>query len=141
LDQDLILLKKLRAVMALSRREKRKEGEEASLPCGFWRVMEHLSETEEKTQQALAKELEIRPQSLSEALAVLEQRGDLSRRLDENDRRTRWIRLTAEGAAKRETLLACRIRRANVLFAPLSPEEKETLNALLGQIIEGNREE
>jgi DNA-binding MarR family transcriptional regulator len=133
MDRDLELMKQFRYAMALSRRKNGEE--ETNKGCrGLGHILELLSESEPKSQQKLAEEAKIRPQSVSEALAVLEKRGDIFRTEDPSDRRSIRILLTPQGARTAKRLWEERTERAHRFFAPLSVEEKETLSVFLQKI-------
>jgi len=133
LDFDLNLMKKLRRTAALSRR---KQSEDAASPAqrGFGHVLDLLDEKKGVYQKELADLLGIRPQSLSEAIAVLEKRGEIRREPGESDRRSYRLFLTEQGREKREMLEERRSRRAQIFFSPLTEEEKKTLFGLLDKI-------
>ncbi len=57
----------------------RRSGSPEQKSRGGYAVLSHLSKEEGKTQQALADEVGIRPQSVSEALVLLEERGHIRR--------------------------------------------------------------
>ncbi len=90
------------------------------------------------TQAVLAEILNIRPQSLSEALSKLEERGWITRMPNPQDKRGTLVYLTEEGR-EQESLLAERRRcTADALLAPLQQEEKEALSRLLDKILKDN---
>ncbi|MBR4186307.1 MAG: hypothetical protein IKQ87_11090, partial [Clostridia bacterium] len=84
MDINTELMSLIRHSVALSRRmrrEKKKErAEDASRHVrGMGHILEGLSVTEGKSQKDLALAVGIRPQSLSEALSLLEERGEIRR--------------------------------------------------------------
>jgi DNA-binding MarR family transcriptional regulator len=90
---------------------------------------------------ALAARERIRPQSLTRILAALEERGFVSREIDDADKRRQLIRITEDGKKAliadvrgREAWLASSMRRH------LSSEEREALytaSRLLDRLTEG----
>lgn len=93
-----------------------------------------LGETGPITQRKLTELLGIRPGSASEVLTKLEHNDLIHRSPNPADGRTMDISLTEEG--QRQSLLARqqRIRRHDEMFACLSEEEKQELQALLGKL-------
>ena len=131
-----LLMNAFRRSVALSRRQKRKllpQGGEGHVR-GMGHVLDSLSPTEGKRQKTLAEELGIRPQSLSEALFALEERGEIVRRTDPADRRVTLVYLTDEGEKKREALAKIRCEHAEAFFGVLTPEEQSQLLSLLEKI-------
>ncbi len=102
---------------------------------GLGHVLEQLGEGEAISQRELADRLGIRPQSVSEAICILEERGLIERSLSPEDRRITLISITEEGLALRGRLAEERRDRAARLFGALSEEEKEQLAELLGKVI------
>jgi DNA-binding MarR family transcriptional regulator len=86
------------------------------------------------TQQALVKATGVDPSSMVQLLDGLEQAGWAQRRPHPTDRRKRAVYLTEDGRA-----ILTRARRAatevgEATFAPLAPEEREQLHALLRKL-------
>ena len=131
-----LLMNAFRRAVALSRRQRRKHLPEG--PSGHIRGMGHildsLSLEEGKRQKSLAEELGIRPQSLSEALQSLEERGEIRRETDPADRRVTLVYLTEKGKEKREKMAELRSAHAESFFGVLTLEEQNTLLALLEKI-------
>ncbi len=131
------LLASFRRAWAYSRRERRQflESEGETKPIrGSGHILESLSLDKGKSQRALALELGIRPQSLSEALGHLEERGEIRRQADPADGRVTLVFLTREGAEKRKKHQQIRTEHATQFFSVLSQEEKEQLLYLLEKI-------
>ena len=101
------------------------------------RVLSLLDESEGVSQRQLALLLGIRPQSLSELLLKLERDGLLERRKNPADRREVLVSLTGAGRERSADFESVRRRAAEAFFAPLSPEERETLTALLEKLVTG----
>ena len=131
MEKDLLLLKKLRRSALLGRRKNSAEGEKTP---GLCHVLDHLDRESGKSQQQLAEELGIRPQSVSESVALLEKRGDLVRTVHPQDRRVTLITLTEAGEERRELARQRRAERAERLFRLFTEEEKDLFCALLEKI-------
>ena len=86
------------------------------------------------SQKYLAYLLGIRPQTLSEALAKLEEQGYVERRKDENDRRVMLVYLTDDGRERAKEIDARREQRAEDIFSVLTDEEKEQLARILAKL-------
>ena len=131
MEKDVVLLRKLRRSAALGKRKTSVEGEKT---VGLGHFLDHLDRETGKSQQQLAEELGIRPQSVSEAVAQLEKRGDVLRRSDVRDRRVMLITLTETGEERRELSRQRRAERAERMFRLFTEEEKDLLCALLEKI-------
>ena len=83
-------------------------------------------------QKALQELLRVRPGSISEILAKMEEKGLISRSRDEDDRRAALITLNAEVHPETE--------RQN-FFAVLTTEEQETLKELLKKVLASKKPE
>jgi MarR family transcriptional regulator, organic hydroperoxide resistance regulator len=82
---------------------------------------------------ALAERFRSDPSNLSAPLEALEERGLLVRRPAAHDRRVRSVRLTAEGRALRQRLMACLFDEPPVV-AGLSRRERLALRDLLAKL-------
>lgn len=139
-DEELMLL--LRRASAMTRRKQSHTSGEPPRKGsgGHGHILAVLSSHDGSSQQELADLLGIRPQSLSEALSVLESDGYIERYADEVDRRCIRVFLTDAGRRRNGELSAIRSERARSLFARLEPGEKATLAELLGRIVESPTE-
>lgn len=149
MEQDTRLLEAFRRASALSRREmhRRREadgGEHTPHLRGMGHILECLSLEEGKSQQTLSRELGIRPQSLSQALNLLEERGEIRREVSPLDRRVTLVFSTPKGQEERARQSARRAAHAEAFFSVLTEEEKAELFRLLNKIstpFEGEQEE
>ena len=140
------LVRQLQRILALYRRglpstEETAATDRANAPChhGTGRILSKLVHQGDGISQAsLAEKINIRPQSLSEALTKMEERGWIARRPNPQDKRGTLVYLTEEGRLQEEQLAARRSTAAEHLFSALSEEEKETLSALLDKILAEN---
>jgi MarR family transcriptional regulator, organic hydroperoxide resistance regulator len=82
---------------------------------------------------ALADRFSADPSNLAQPLAALERRGLLTRRPAAHDRRVRTVRLTAEGRALRERLMACLFTEPPVV-AGLTARERRAFRELLAKL-------
>jgi MarR family transcriptional regulator, organic hydroperoxide resistance regulator len=82
---------------------------------------------------ALAERFRSDPSNLSAPLEALEERGLLVRRPAAHDRRVRTVRLTAEGRALRQRLMACLFAEPPVV-AGLSTRERLAFRNLLAKL-------
>ncbi len=93
------------------------------------------------SQQSLADSVGIRAQSLSEAIASLEESGYVERRAGDADRRKMLVFITPSGIERGHELAAERTERAHRVFGMLSEYEKSTLYELLTRLTEQDIEE
>ncbi|MBR2634782.1 MAG: MarR family transcriptional regulator [Clostridia bacterium] len=135
-DED--LMKSLMRSAACARRHPRQESEKGKRHChshrGFGHILDQLTKQDGIPQQTLADTVGIRPQSLSEAVAAMEQRGWIRRESSLTDRRAMAIYITEEGRLQQKRISEERRLRAKNFFAPLSDEEKDTLSSLLERL-------
>lgn len=101
---------------------------------GFGHILDLLSREEGLCQQKIAQLAGIRPQSVSEAIGILEGRGLVRREAGENDKRMILIYLTESGETHRKKAAEERQYKAGRLFEGLNEEEKETLYGLLQKL-------
>ncbi|MBL1226214.1 MarR family winged helix-turn-helix transcriptional regulator [Enterococcus sp. BWR-S5] len=99
-------------------------------------VLDLLLEEDGMTQGVLAEILDIRPSSLTEILKKLEQRGEIERREDPNDKRIKQVFLTEAGRLKANPVKESQLR-SEEFFAGLSEEEQRELNQLLNKVQNG----
>ena len=72
--------------------------------------------------------------SVSRAVASLEERGFLRRHADESDRRSSRLSLTARGRRIFDRIATCFVERDGLMLEPLSPQERRDFNRLLNKI-------
>lgn len=132
IEQELMRLMKQSHALARRRPQEGQEG------CGRRRgaghILDLLTESSGVSQQVIADRLGIRPQSVSEAIALLEERGFIRREADAHDRRVTLIHITEAGRIHAADLAQERKTHAEQFFSVLTEEEKETLQALLKKI-------
>ena len=109
---------------------------------GRHRVLLCLCKSQEGlVQKDLAQHLGIRPQSLSELLAAMEEQGLLRRGKSPDDRRSSRVYLTDQGRQRALALEDARQDFARRWLSPLSPEEQQQLSALLSKLLVHGEEE
>ncbi len=91
------------------------------------------------SQQALGRRLAILPSRLVALLDALQERGLIERRQDPGDRRTYALYLTAAGRTTLEQVGRIAREHEDAICAPLNPEERHQLNALLRRIADAQR--
>ena len=98
------------------------------------RVLAVLMMQDGTSQKDLAYLLGIRPQSLSEALAKLEESGMIERRHNEDDKRVVNVYLTDAGRGRALKVAEDRKKNAADVFSVLTDEEKDQLSAILAKL-------
>lgn len=98
---------------------------------GFGHILEFLTQNDGVSQQLIADALELRPQSVCEAITVLEERGYIRKENSAKDRRVTLIYLTEPGRIRAAELAQERKEHAEWFFSVLSSKEKAELLALL----------
>lgn len=91
-------------------------------------------------QTALGQEVGLDRTTTADVVKRLEERGLLERRPNPLDRRTRHVRLTAEGEALVEALQGDMTRAQERLLQPLRPAEKAMLMDLMRRLVEANNQ-
>jgi DNA-binding MarR family transcriptional regulator len=86
------------------------------------------------TQQELVTGSLIDPSSMVAVIDELEEMGLAERRRHPDDRRKHAVHLTARGRRKLERAREAAIKMAQQVFAPLEPDELETLRRLLRKL-------
>ena len=129
------LIRQLQRVLALYRR-----GiptiEENGCHHGTGRILSKLvHQGDGISQAALAEKMNIRPQSMSEALTRLEEHGLIRRLPNPQDKRGTLVYLTDEGRLREAELAERRRQTADSLLCVLNESEKDTLATLLGKIL------
>lgn len=128
------LMRLLMKTCACSRRKVRADSPERPPVRGFAHILDCLREGEEMSQRQISERIGIRPQSVSEAVSLLEQRGFVCRKPSPDDRRVWLVSLTAQGRDYLEELREVRKTHAVRFFSPLDESEKETLYLLLKKL-------
>ena len=105
---------------------------EHGLHHGQRALLQVLLEHDGASQRDLCDLLDVRPSSLAEALARLEQAGWVSRRAAENDQRVQLVSLTDAGHEAAQA--AGTDELSNRVFACLTPEETEQFKAITEKI-------
>jgi DNA-binding MarR family transcriptional regulator len=118
----------------------RRRMEQAVAPTGLrpseLLALQHLRERGPSAQQALAELIGIDATNLVAVLNSLEDGGFIERRRDRADRRRAIIALSHRGEQLLTDLDRALLLVDDVILAPLTPAERETLNALLAKAIE-----
>ena len=132
-DRTMEVTQELLAVLPLLNRivaaeVRREAGEDTTMPQ--FRVLAHLAPGP-LTLSALAKKRRVSPQSMSELVQVLVERGWVARAPDPNDRRQSLLQLTDHGRSHYERADAQTLRRLAPLLAQLSPDELAAVRTAL----------
>lgn len=119
-----------------ARRKLHKEGEEKGCRHrGYGHILDLLSDHNGMTQQQIAQALGIRPQSASEAVTNLEEQGLIQKLPNPRDKRSFLLYITQEGLSRQTEMRQRRMENACRILAPLSEDEKNTLQALLQKVV------
>ena len=135
------LMRSLMRAMARARRQPpRGAPGERRLPFGkgFGHILDLLVERDGVSQQQLADAVGIRPQSVSEAIATMENHGFVRREPSAADRRVMLIYVTEQGREYHEKVSEERRIHAKKYFSALEESEKQALFALLEKLIQSN---
>ena len=125
----------LRACASVRRQPHPTDGQSNSpRPRGFGHILDLLVENNGMSQQQLAGSLYIRPQSISEAIGILESRGYIRKEASPADRRVTLIHITDEGRAYAAVLAEERRQHAQQFFSVLTEEEKNSLMEILSKL-------
>ena len=134
------LMRRLFRTTAFARRNflsKEGNGEEKQLPHfkkGFSNILEKLVRENGISQQQIADRVGIRPQSASEAICAMEERGLIHREASEEDKRVMLIYLTDEGREYHEKSSQEIKAQAKEFFSVLNEEEKQMLSTILAKL-------
>ncbi len=103
------------------------------------RILDLLLHEDGVSQNTLASKLNVRPQSLSEMLGKMEERGHITRRANENDKRETLVFLTETGRKIHAEFYNRRLECAKTFLAPLSEAEQAQLLLLLRKLFESTK--
>ena len=101
---------------------------------GYGWILGILRTSDGLPQKELAERLQIRPQSLTEALVRLEDDGLITRTRSEGDKRQQFVSLTRKGVDYADAVYSQRCEAVEKIFAPLTEEERDELARLLLKI-------
>ena len=141
------LLHQIRRLDAMYRRRKHRKKQllypdDTKKTGGYGRILSVLSQQKEGiSQKELAESLGIRPQSLTDALEILEKEGLIERRRSESDKRQVMVTILKEGIEAEKHDSQIRKEVSQYLFACLDEEEKPTLYDLLEKVNSPKEEE
>ncbi|MDO4198408.1 MAG: MarR family transcriptional regulator [Erysipelotrichaceae bacterium] len=106
---------------------------------GNGRILQKIVHNPGITQKELAKMLDIRPQSLTEVLGKLEEKGYIERKRSQEDRRVITLYITEAGKEKSAQLHDLRYKSAQRLFSSLDEKEIDELLVLLNKVIDNSK--
>ncbi len=128
------LMKRLMRTCASARRKPKHTECGVHKKRGFGHLLDLLRESDGLSQQQIANALGIRPQSVSEAISILEKRGLIRKEKCPTDKRKTLIWITQAGIERREDVAVQRRLHAENFFSSLTQEEKESLGRLLEKL-------
>ena len=134
MNKDQQLMRTLMRACASVRRQPQHPDGHHTRPRGFGHILELLTENSGISQQQIADTLRIRPQSISEAIGILDSRGLIHKEANPADRRVTLIHITEEGRTHAAKLAQERRLHAEHFFSVLTEEEKDTLLQLLDKL-------
>jgi len=91
-------------------------------------------------QTSLGQEVGLDRTTTADVVKRLEERGLIERRASPDDKRSRHVRLTAEGESVVNSLRASMARSQERLLAPLRPAERTMLMDLMRILVEANNQ-
>src|SRR5262245_33573798 len=91
------------------------------------KALQHLGDDEPASLKALGERLSLSLPAVSRAVDGLVKRGFVTREEDTDDRRSKLVRITPEGRAATEELVAIRRIALHNFVESLSPEERDAL--------------
>ena len=85
---------------------------------------------------ALSEQIGLSLAAVSRAIDGLVQRGEVKRQEDPNDRRSKLVTVSARGRRTYERIVAVRMAGIERFVEDLQPDERESLGAAVGPIVE-----
>jgi DNA-binding MarR family transcriptional regulator len=104
-----------------------------------WAVLVHIGVNPDIDQSGLSERAGIDRTNTGRIIEELVTAGLANRRVDDLDRRSRLLRLTARGRDVLKRLRPLAFALEDRLLAPLTAKEKETFFDLVGRMIQANR--
>ena len=105
-----------------------------------WRILRLLQAGGETAANKVSSILELDKAAVSRSLALLEQRGCISRSTDRNDARRRLLGLTAGGASLQRRMAKVAEARAHGVFKGFAEDDEATLIGLLQRLYQNAAE-
>ncbi len=105
---------------------------------GFGSILDILCENDGISSSEIAQKANIRQQSASEAIFMLEKRGYIIRKPSENDKRVTLVYITDDGKLVGKELKERRTEAAREFFGCLTASEKESLYNILYKLQKRN---
>jgi len=99
-----------------------------------WRVLVVLAEFGSMTAKSVGQRSNMHKTKVSRAVAVLEQRGLVTRRSNSADLREAFLSLTPSGRALHDELAPGALEFAERLLAAIDPADREALNRILERL-------
>lgn len=128
------LMRLVSRVGAISKRNRSADG--TVRVRGYGHILSALSNSDKgMSQQEIADLLSIRPQSLSEALSSLEERGFVKRYVSDGDKRKSIVCITETGIVQNKFLSEERRVRADRIYGVLTDSEREALKCIMLKLI------
>ncbi len=135
-QRDLGLL--LKHLLASTNREFFAELQDAGISFSQLKCIGVLSNAEAPLSLgALSEELGLSLAAVSRAVDGLVQRGAVKRQEDPSDRRSKLVSVSARGRATYERVVRVRVAGVERFVEELEPDQRDTLEAALGPIVEG----
>lgn len=107
---------------------------------GVGRVLSLLNDCGDMNQTQLAKELDIRPQSLSELIGKLEGEEYITKQQSPTDKRQTIISITDRGRDRVADIREKHRKEAEDFLSALSEDEKDTLYCILKKLVESHKD-
>lgn len=101
-----------------------------------WRVIAVLGEAEHLTQQGIVAKTKMDKVTVSRAARSLEERGIVRREANEDDARSLWLSLTAEGRRIYVKVVPAAVELEREVFGEFTAKEVAALEALLVRVEE-----